>query len=128
MAAKNSSLLRWSNILAFILTVIVNGLAGSTTILGGKVTADISNANPTLITPAGYVFAIWGVIYVLLGAFVVYHLNSALFNNKVGFDRHRDAHLLQYRSLPFRDLAELQGRTYLDDPQLRHLEDYVLER
>ncbi|HVO77732.1 MAG TPA: TspO/MBR family protein, partial [Methanomassiliicoccales archaeon] len=27
---------------------------------------------PTLLTPAGYVFAIWGVIYVLLGAFVVY--------------------------------------------------------
>jgi len=88
MAAKNSSLLRWSNILAFILTVIVNGLAGSTTILGGKVTADISNANPTLITPAGYVFAIWGVIYVLLGAFVVYqalprNLDKS-FNERIG--------------------------------------------
>ncbi len=72
MAAKDSSLLRWSNILAFVLTIIVNGLAGSTTLLGGKVTAEISNANPTLITPAGYTFAIWGVIYVLLGVFVIY--------------------------------------------------------
>jgi len=72
MAAPNSSLLKWVNVLAFILTVLVNGLAGSTTILGGKDTAQISDANPTLITPAGYVFSIWGVIYVLLGIFVVF--------------------------------------------------------
>jgi hypothetical protein len=50
----------------------MNSLAGSTKIIGGRNTADVSNANSTLITPAGYVFAIWGVIYVLLGVFVVY--------------------------------------------------------
>jgi len=72
VAASDSSLLKWANILAFILTVLVNGLAGSTTILGGKDTAQISDANPTLITPAGYVFSIWGVIYILLGIFVVF--------------------------------------------------------
>ncbi len=72
MAAQNSRFLKWANILAFIFTVLVNGLAGSTTILGGKDTAQISDANPTLITPAGYVFSIWGVIYILLGIFVVF--------------------------------------------------------
>jgi len=72
MATDNSGLLRWVNILAFVLTVLVNGLAGSTTILGGKNTASVSDANPTLITPAGYVFSIWGIIYILLGIFVVY--------------------------------------------------------
>jgi benzodiazapine receptor len=72
MAATNSALLKWLNILAFLFTVLVNGLAGSTTILGGKNTAQISDANPTLITPAGYVFSIWGVIYILLGIFVVF--------------------------------------------------------
>jgi len=72
MVAQNSGLLRWANIVAFVLTVLVNGLAGSTTILGGKNTAQISDANPTLITPAGYVFSIWGVIYILLGIFVVF--------------------------------------------------------
>jgi len=72
VSAPNSSLLKWANILAFILMVLVNGLAGSTTILGGKDTAQISDANPTLITPAGYVFSIWGVIYILLGIFVVF--------------------------------------------------------
>jgi len=72
MTIQNPTLLKWANILAFILMVLVNGLAGSTTILGGKNTAQISDANQTLITPAGYVFSIWGVIYVLLGIFVVF--------------------------------------------------------
>lgn len=72
MAATNSALLKWLNIMAFLFTVLVNGLAGSTTILGGKNTAQISDTNPTLITPAGYVFSIWGVIYILLGVFVVF--------------------------------------------------------
>lgn len=70
--SESSSTTKWINILAFVLTVIVNSLAGSTTILGGKLTAEISDANPTLITPAGYVFSIWGIIYILLGAFVVF--------------------------------------------------------
>jgi benzodiazapine receptor len=68
----NSSLLSWINIVVFVLTVLVNGLAGSTTIIGGKTTAQISDANPTLITPAGYVFSIWGIIYILLAVFVVF--------------------------------------------------------
>ena len=72
MAAESSSPSKWINILFFVLTVIVNSLAGNTTILGGKLTAEISDANPTLITPAGYVFSIWGIIYILLGAFVVF--------------------------------------------------------
>lgn len=72
MSFNSSALLRWSNIVAFVLTVIVNGLAGSTTLLGGVNTAFISDSNPTLITPAGFTFSIWGIIYVLLGAFVVF--------------------------------------------------------
>ena len=72
MTATNHMIMKWLNILVFGLTVLVNGLAGSTEILGGKNTAEISNANPTLITPAGYVFSIWGIIYILLGIFVMY--------------------------------------------------------
>jgi len=64
----------WANVVAYVAMVIVNGLAGSTTIIGGKVTADISDANPTLVTPAGFTFAIWGVIYLLLAVFVIYQL------------------------------------------------------
>jgi len=64
-------MLKWLNIIAFGFTVLVNGLAGSTTLIGGINTAEISDSNPTLVTPAGYVFSIWGVIYILLGIFVI---------------------------------------------------------
>jgi len=86
MAVGNSDVLKWTNVLAFVLTVIVNGLAGGTTILGGKNTAQISDSNPTLITPAGYVFSIWGIIYILLGIFVVY---QALPGEQIGQFRKR---------------------------------------
>ncbi|MGD0329992.1 MAG: TspO/MBR family protein [Nitrososphaeria archaeon] len=72
MKTSNPAYLRWLNIIAYLLTVLVNDLAGSTTILGGRNTAQVSDANPTLVTPAGYVFSIWGVIYILLGVFVVF--------------------------------------------------------
>jgi len=68
------SFLKWLNVLAFMAVIIVNGLAASTTLIGGKNTAQISDKNPTLITPAGYVFSIWSVIYILLAIFVVFQL------------------------------------------------------
>ena len=71
MTNQTSTILKWANVSAYILMILVNGLAGSTTILGGTITSEISDANPTLITPAGYVFSIWGIIYTLLGIFVV---------------------------------------------------------
>ncbi len=72
MANNSSSILRYANIIFFALTVVVNSLAGGTTLIGGQLTAAVSDANPTLITPAGYVFSIWGIIYILLGVFAVY--------------------------------------------------------
>jgi benzodiazapine receptor len=69
--ASNGLYLRWANIAAFIVTLIVNGLS-NTTLIGGRTTAEVSNSYPTLITPAGYVFAIWGIIYIILGGFIVY--------------------------------------------------------
>ncbi len=58
--------------LAFIGVLVVNGLAGSTTLLGGVTTAEVSDKNANLFAPAGLTFAIWGVIYLLLIGFVVY--------------------------------------------------------
>jgi benzodiazapine receptor len=69
---SNTGLLKWLNIIAFIAVLIINGLAGSTTLIGGQDTAAVSDNNFTLITPAGYTFAIWGIIYTLLGLFVIY--------------------------------------------------------
>jgi len=89
MLMNNSSVLKVANILSFILTIVVNSLAGSTTLIGGKVTAEVSDANFTLITPAGYVFSIWGVIYILLGIFVVFQALPSQrgkdFHSKIGW-------------------------------------------
>jgi benzodiazapine receptor len=62
------------NIVAFVVMIVVNGLAGSTTLLGGVTSADVSDMYPTLVTPAGFTFAVWGVIYMLLLVFTVYQL------------------------------------------------------
>lgn len=85
MAASKPAVLKWADILAFVLTVAVNSLAGGTTILGGKLTSEISDSNPTLVTPAGYVFSVWGVIYVLLGIFVIYQ--AVINQSERGFAR-----------------------------------------
>ena len=71
VASKSSLPLRWVNVAAFIITVLVNSLAG-TGMLNGKSTGEISDKYATLVTPAGYVFSIWAVIYLLLAAFVVF--------------------------------------------------------
>ena len=71
MTQVNANLLRFGNIAAFIITLAINSLA-NTTVFNGRTTGQVSDLYPTLVTPAGYVFAIWGIIYVLLLAFVVY--------------------------------------------------------
>lgn len=80
---------RFANIAAFIVVVIINSLAGATTIIGGRNTAQVSNSFPTLITPAGYVFSIWGIIYILLGVFVVYQAlpsqHGKIFQSRIGW-------------------------------------------
>ena len=69
--SRKTVLLQSVNALAFAVTVVVNGLASSLA-LNGRTTAEVSDLYFTLVTPAGYVFAIWGVIYALLLVFVVF--------------------------------------------------------
>ncbi|MFE3845344.1 hypothetical protein ACFL1L_00600 [Thermoplasmatota archaeon] len=64
-------LLQVGNIIAVILTIIVNGLANILPI-GGKNTGELSDNIPNLFVPAGITFAIWGVIYVLIILFAIY--------------------------------------------------------
>ncbi len=59
------------NILAFILVVAVNGLANSLPV-NNQTTGQVSDNYPVLFTPAGYVFIIWGLIYLGLLGFVVF--------------------------------------------------------
>ena len=53
-------------LIAYIAMVIVNILS-NTLPINGQTAAEISNRIDVLFTPAGYVFSIWSVIYVLLG-------------------------------------------------------------
>lgn len=71
---KKSLFLQSINIIAFIFTIFVNALAGSTTLLNGKTSGEISDLYPTLITPAGFTFSIWGIIYTLLLVFTIYQI------------------------------------------------------
>ncbi len=57
---------------AFFVTLVVNGLAGSTNILGGVDTSKVSDSYPNLFAPSGVTFTIWAVIYLLLAGFVLY--------------------------------------------------------
>ena len=74
MSTRKWTLLQGLNIVAFIIMIAVNGMAGSTNLLNGKTSGEISDAYPTLITPAGYTFSIWGIIYTLLLIFIVYQV------------------------------------------------------
>lgn len=59
------------NILFFVLTLFVNFLSSSGS-LNNRTTQEISDSLPSLFTPAGFTFAVWGVIYLALAAFVIY--------------------------------------------------------
>lgn len=58
-------------IAATLATLVMNGLANALP-LNGFGTGEISNRFDSLFTPAGYVFAIWGLIYLGLTAFTVW--------------------------------------------------------
>ncbi|MEZ5535605.1 MAG: hypothetical protein R3F02_08260 [Thiolinea sp.] len=58
-------------ILAFILMVMVNALSNIIP-LGGQTQKDVSDKYPTLFTPDGFTFSIWGLIYLTLAGFVIY--------------------------------------------------------
>lgn len=59
------------NVLATVATITVNGLATSLP-LNGLDTGEISDRFVVYFTPAGYVFSIWGLIYLALIAFTIY--------------------------------------------------------
>lgn len=63
----------WSivNIGALVAVLIINALA-NTVALNGVNTGEVSDGFPSLFTPAGYVFSIWGLIYLMLIGFAVY--------------------------------------------------------
>ena len=58
-------------ILALLVTIAVNALANALP-LNGQTTGEISDHFPVFFVPAGYVFSIWGLIYLALAGFVIF--------------------------------------------------------
>lgn len=76
------------NTLSFIIVLIINYLS-NTDIIGEMSVGAVSNMYPTVITPAGYAFSVWGLIYFFLILFVGYQWYSSIKKkgellNKVG--------------------------------------------
>jgi len=64
-------------VIAATLGVIAFNWIAATGRLGGVDTADVSDKYSTLVTPAGYAFSIWSLIYVGLLAFTIFQLLPA---------------------------------------------------
>lgn len=72
--------LQIANGFSLVFTIIFNYVS-NTGIFNGQTIGNVSDQYHTLITPAGYAFSIWGLIYLLLLSFVIY-TGRSLFNAK----------------------------------------------
>ena len=73
--------LPWVNIVTVVVALAVNVLANALP-LNGQNTGAISDKFKVFFVPAGYVFAIWGVIYIGWLAFTVYQALPAQHSNQ----------------------------------------------
>lgn len=60
-------------LVTYVVMIVMNYLANALP-LNGKTTGEVSDSYSNLFAPAGYTFAIWGLIYVLLAFHVIYQL------------------------------------------------------
>lgn len=84
---KQTVWLQILNVVAFIATLIVNFLSQQAIALGVKLfpnsVGDLGESRAIFFLPAGYVFAIWGIIYLGLLAFVVYQARPSQRDNPI---------------------------------------------
>lgn len=62
-------------LVTYLAMIAANVLANALPI-NGRTTAEVSDSYANLFAPAGITFSIWGVIYLLLGAHVLYQLGA----------------------------------------------------
>lgn len=86
MKCKKTLMLKVGVLFSYLGMIVVNFLAVALPI-AGKTTGELSDAYPNLFTPAGITFSIWGLIYLLLGVYVVYYLIKKDEVNKGVFDK-----------------------------------------
>jgi hypothetical protein len=68
------------NIAAFAVVIMVNAMANGLPI-NNQTTGEVSAKYPSLFTPAGFTFSIWGLIYLSLAVFVIYQALPAQRDN-----------------------------------------------
>lgn len=73
--------LQYLNMLSLIVAVFVNYYVNAKKVNVPSI-SEISSRYTTLLTPAGYAFSIWGLIYIALFVFVIYQLLD-IFNKKI---------------------------------------------
>ncbi|WP_207532030.1 hypothetical protein [Desertivirga arenae] len=73
---KSLKVLAVANTIFYVAANVISYLS-NTGIFGGRTIGDVSDKYKALFVPAGFTFAIWGVIYASLYAFVIYHLVKA---------------------------------------------------
>jgi benzodiazapine receptor len=77
MAPKiNPAIYQVANVIAVLATFIFNILVNVLP-LNGVNTGQVSDSYPSLFTPPGYVFSIWGAIYTLQIIFMVYQVRAS---------------------------------------------------
>ena len=82
---RKQKMLALLNLIGFLLMIGMNFLANYLPI-NNKTTGELSDLYPNLFVPAGFTFAIWGIIYLLLLIFIIFQLNRAFQNeNQAGF-------------------------------------------
>ena len=77
---KNNMLRQFFVIFTTIFTLVMNGAANAIP-LNGRGTGEISDSFNVFFVPAGYVFSIWGLIYIGLVAYTIYHSLPSQKNN-----------------------------------------------
>jgi hypothetical protein len=73
----NLSLLNYMNVIAYVANVLVTYGIGAIGFGGFSTNAELSEKYQTLVTPAGYTFAIWAIIFISEFIFVVVQLLPA---------------------------------------------------
>lgn len=75
MKSKNTLLIKIAVVMSYLGMIAVNFLANALPI-AGRDTGMISDSYPNLFAPAGLTFSIWGLIYLLLAAYVIFYLSK----------------------------------------------------
>jgi hypothetical protein len=84
---KNIRQLAVANFIAFMIHVCVS-YASQFKLISAKDVGEVSDTYPSLFTPAGFTFSIWGVIYLSLFAMTIYHIVNT--GHKSGRDEATD--------------------------------------